>query len=73
VAGDADDKNSPRIFEQKAINSDATTVDIQIDDTMCSALLALRNTERKGGIIPLTISGQGLSVHKIQLVRGTEE
>lgn len=73
VAGDADDKNSPRIFEQKTINSDATTVDIQIDDTMCSALLALRNTERKGGIIPLTISGQGLSVHKIQLVRGTEE
>ena len=73
VAGDADDKNSPRIFEQKTINSDATTVDIQIDDTMCSALLELRNTERDGGIIPLTISGQGLSVHKIQLVRGTGE
>lgn len=73
VAGDADDENSPRIFEQKTINSDATTVDIQIDDTMYSALLELRNTERDGGIIPLTISGQGLSVHKIQLVRGTEE
>lgn len=73
VAGDADDENSPRIFEQKTINSDATTVDIQIDDTMYSALLELRNTERDGGIIPLTISGQGLSVHKIQLVRGTGE
>lgn len=73
VAGDADDENSPRIFEQKTINSNATTVDIQIDDTMYSALLELRNTERDGGIIPLTISGQGLSVHKIQLVRGTEE
>lgn len=73
VAGNANDENSPRIFEQKTINSDATTVDIQIDNTMCSALLELRNTERKGGIIPLTISGQGLSVHKIQLVRGTEE
>lgn len=73
VAGDANDENSPRIFEQKTINSDATTVDIQIDGTMCSALLELRNTERDGGIIPLTISGQGLSVHKIQLVRGTGE
>lgn len=73
VAGDANDENSPRIFEQKTINSDATTVDIQIDNTMCSALLELRNTEREGGIIPLTISGQGLSVHKIQLVRGTGE
>lgn len=73
VAGDVNEENSPRIFEQKTINSDATTVDIQIDDTMCSALLELRNTERDGGIIPLTISGQGLSVHKIQLVRGTGE
>lgn len=73
VAGDANDENSPRIFEQKTINSDATTVDIQIDGTMCSALLELRNTERDGGIIPLTISGQGLSVHKIQLFRGTGE
>lgn len=71
VAGDVNDESSPRIFEQKTINSDATTVDIQIDDTMCSDLLELRNTERDGGIIPLTISGQGLSVHKIQLVRGT--
>lgn len=73
VAGDANDENSPRIIEQMAINSEDTTVDIQIDDTMYSALLELRNTERDGGIIPLTISGQGLSVHKIQLVRGTEE
>lgn len=73
VAGDLNEENSPRIFGQKTINSDATTVDIQIDDTMCSALLELRNTERDGGIIPLTISGQGLSVHKIQLVRGTGE
>lgn len=73
VAGDVNNENSPRIFEQKTINSDATTVDIQIDDTMCSALLDLRNTERDGGIIPLTISGQGLSVHKIQLFRETGE
>lgn len=73
VAGDVNNENSPRIFKQNTINSGATTVDIQIDDTMCSALLDLRNTERDGGIIPLTISGQGLSVHKIQLVRGTEE
>lgn len=73
VAGDVNNGNSPRIFEQKTINSDATTVDIQIDDTMCNTLLDLRNTERDGGIIPLTISGQGLSVHKIQLVRGTGE
>lgn len=73
VAGDANDENSPRIIEQMAINSEDTTVDIQIDGTMCSALLELRNTKRDGGIIPLTISGQGLSVHKIQLVRGTGE
>lgn len=73
VAGDVNDENSPRIIEQMTINSEDTTVDIQIDDTMCRALLELRNTERDGGIIPLTISGQGLSVHKIQLVRGTEE
>lgn len=73
VAGDANNENSPRIIEQMTINSEDTTVDIQIDNTMCSALLELRNTERDGGIIPLTISGQGLSVHKIQLVRGTGE
>lgn len=73
VAGDANNENSPRIIEQMTINSEDTTVDIQIDDTMCSALLELRNTKRDGGIIPLTISGQGLSVHKIQLVRGTGE
>lgn len=73
VAGDVNNENLPRIFKQNTINSDATTVDIQIDGTMCSALLDLRNTERDGGIIPLTISGQGLAVHKIQLVRGTEE
>lgn len=73
VAGDANDESSPRIIEQMAINSEDTTVEIQIDGTMCSALLGLRNTERDGGIIPLTISGEGLSVHKIQLVRGTGE
>lgn len=73
VAGDVNDEKSPRIFEKKTINSDATTVDIQIDDTMCSDLLELRNTERDGGIIPLTISGEKLTVLKIQLVRGTEE
>lgn len=73
VAGDVNDENSPRIIEQMTINSEDTTVDIQIDDTMYRALLELRNTERDGGIIPLTISGQGLSVHKIQLVRGTGE
>lgn len=74
VAGDANDESSPRIIEQMAINSEDTTVEIQIDDTMCSALLELRNTERDNrGIIPLTISGKGLSVHKIQLVRGTGE
>lgn len=73
VAGDANDEKSPRIIKQITINSEDTTVDIQIDEEMCSALLGLRNTERDGGIIPLTISGEGLSVHKIQLVRGTEE
>lgn len=71
VAGDLNEENSPRIFEQKTINSDATTVDIQIDDEMCSALLELRNAERESGIVPLTISGEKLTVHKIQLVRGT--
>lgn len=72
VAGNVNDENSPRIFEQNTINSDATTVDIQIDDEMRSALLELRNTEReKSGIVPLTISGEKLTVHKIQLVRGT--
>lgn len=71
VAGDVNDENSPRIIEQMTINSEDTTVDIQINDTMCSALLELRNAERESGIVPLTISGEKLTVHKIQLVRGT--
>lgn len=73
VAGKVDDENSPRIFEQKTIDLGATTVDILIDNTMCSALLELRNAERESGIVPLTISGEKLTVHKIQLVRGTGE
>lgn len=61
------------IFRKDGIEAGDGTVDIQIDNDICNALLDLRNVEREGGTKLLTIRGGGIAVHKIQLVRGSGE
>lgn len=61
------------IFRKDEIAAGDGTVDIQIDNDICNALLDLRNVERKGGTKLLAIRGAGIAVHKIQLVRGSGE
>lgn len=61
------------IFRKDGIEAGDGTVDIQIDNKICNALLDLRNVEREGGTKLLTIRGGGIAVHKIQLVRGSGE
>ena len=61
------------IFRKDGIEAGNGTVDIQIDNEICNALLGLRDVERKGGTKLLTIRGKGIAVHKIQLVRGSGE
>jgi len=59
------------IFREDGIEAGDGTVDIQIDNEICNALLDLRNVKREGGTKLLTIRGGGIAVHKIQLVRGS--
>ena len=61
------------IFRKDGIEAGNGTVDIQIDNEICNALLGLRDVEREGGTKLLTIRGKGIAVHKIQLVRGSGE
>ena len=61
------------IFRKDRIEAGNGTVDIQIDNEICNALLGLRDVEREGGTKLLTIRGGGIAVHKIQLVRGAGE
>lgn len=61
------------IFRKDGIEAGNGTVDIQIDNGICNALLGLRDVEREGGTKLLTIRGGGIAVHKIQLVRGSGE
>lgn len=61
------------IFREDGIEAGDGTVDIQIDNEICNALLDLRNVKREGGTKLLTIRGGGIAVHKIQLVRGAGE
>lgn len=59
------------IFRKDGIKAGDGTVDIQIDNDICNALLDLRNVEREGGTKLLAIRGAGIAVHEIQLVRGS--
>lgn len=61
------------IFRKDRIEAGNGTVDIQIDNEICNALLGLRDVEREGGTKLLTIRGKGIAVHKIELVRGAGE
>lgn len=61
------------IFRKDGIEAGNGTVDIQIDNEICNALLGLRDVEREGGTKLLTIRGGGIAVHKIQLFRGSGE
>ena len=61
------------IFRKDGIGAGDGTVDIQIDNEICNALLDLRNVEREGGTKLLAIRGAGIAVHEIQLVRGSGE
>lgn len=61
------------IFRKDGIEAGNGTVDIQIDNEICNALLGLRDVEREGGTKLLAIRGAGIAVHEIQLVRGSGE
>lgn len=61
------------IFRKDGIEAGNGTVDIQINNEICNALLGLRDVEREGGTKLLTIRGKGIAVHKIELVRGPGE
>lgn len=61
------------IFRKDEIEAGDGTVDIQIDNDICNALLDLRNVEREGGTKLLAIRGAGIAVHEIQLVRRSGE
>lgn len=72
VAGDAQNNsegnfpNAERILAKITVPQGDGTVDFTIDETTCNTMLGLACRS-------LIISGENLTVHKIQLVRGTGE
>lgn len=68
VAGDADpnSEETPRILARKTVESGDGTIDFVIDDETCNTLLELECRS-------VLFNGMALSVHKVQLVRGSGE
>lgn len=69
VAGDVDlgtTPNAPRMLQKTNVSVGGSSVDFDINEETCTALLGLECRS-------LIINGENLTVHKIQLVRGSEE
>lgn len=69
VAGDVDlgtTPNAPRMLQKTNVSVGGSSVDFDINKETCTALLGLECRS-------LIINGENLTVHKIQLVRGSEE
>lgn len=67
VAGDVDlTPDAPRILQRTEVSVEGSSVDFDINEETCTALLGLECRS-------LIINGENLTVHKIQLVRGSEE
>lgn len=69
VAGNVDlgsTPNAPRMLQKTVVSVGDSSVDFDINEETCRALLGLECRS-------LIINGENLNVHKIQLVRGSEE
>lgn len=67
VAGDVDlTPNAPRILQRTEVSVEGSSVDFDINEETCTALLGLECRS-------LIINGENLTVHKIQLVRESGE
>lgn len=69
VAGDVDletTPDAPRMLQRTEVSVEGSSVDFDINEETCTALLGLECRS-------LIINGENLTVHKIQLVRGTGE
>lgn len=69
VAGDVDletTPDAPRMLQRTEVSVEGSSVDFDINEETCAALLGLECRS-------LIINGENLTVHKIQLVRGSGE
>ena len=69
VAGNVDlvtTPDAPRMLQKTDVSVEGSSVDFDINEETCTALLGLECRS-------LLINGENLNVHKIQLVRGSEE
>lgn len=61
------------IFNKQIETEGDGVAKIAVDENICQKLLELRENREELGIKSLTIRGQKVAIHKIQLVRGSEE
>lgn len=61
------------IFNKQIETEGDGVAEITVDENICQKLLELRENREELGIKSLTIRGQKVAIHKIQLVRGSEE
>lgn len=61
------------IFNKQIETEGDGVAEIAVNENICQKLLELRENREELGIKSLTIRGQKVAIHKIQLVRGSEE
>ena len=67
-------QGSEAVIFNKSIETEGDGVaEIAVNEEICKRLLELRENREELGIKSLTIRGQKVAIHKIQLVRGSEE
>lgn len=67
-------QGSEAVIFNKSIETEGDGVaEIAVNEEICQRLLELRENREELGIKSLTIRGQKVAIHKIQLVRGSEE
>lgn len=67
-------QGSEAVIFNKQIDTEGNGVaEIAVDENICQRLLELRENREGLGIKSLTIRGKKVAIHKIQLVRGSEE
>lgn len=67
-------QGSEAVIFNKQIETEGNGVaEIAVDENICQRLLELRENREELGIKSLTIRGKKVAIHKIQLVRGSEE
>lgn len=67
-------QGSEAVIFNKSIETEGDGVaEIAVNEEICQRLLELRENREELGIKSLTIRGQKVAIHKIQLIRGSEE